>query len=145
MDPSQHTYGSVGRAKLIHPYKIRHLPPLPLPPITYTDLSPQDSPPQYHVTDMKVRTISLAHGQVIKATIDSLRSISLAQGRVIKATFEYMKKHNYTCLGQVLPRNCITRPWASDIVKRKLVTKVSKGQEVAQGQNNSCPGVGVNG
>ena len=45
---------------------------------------------------------------------------------------------------QVSPRNCISRPWASDIVKWKLVTKVSKGQEVAKGRNNSRPGVGVN-
>ena len=49
------------------------------------------------VTDMKGRTISLSHGWVIKATLDSLRTMSLAHGRVIKATFEDTKKHNRKC------------------------------------------------
>ena len=47
-----------------------------------------------------------------KATLELrlARTISLAHGQVIKVTFEYTKKNNHTCLGQVSLRNCITRP-----------------------------------
>ena len=99
------------------------------------------------VTDMKARTMFLAHGRVIKVILEirCARTMSLAYGRVIKATCEYTKKYNYTWLSQVSLRNCITHPWASDIVKQKLVTKVSKGQEVVKCWNNSRPRAGVNG
>ena len=46
---------------------------------------------------MKARTISLAHGQVINATLDSLQTMSLTHGQVIKVTFEHTKKHNCKC------------------------------------------------
>ena len=63
------------------------------------------------VTDMKARTMSLAHGRVIKATLDNLRTMSLAYGRVMKATIEHTKKNNHKL------RLVITRPRASDIVR----------------------------
>ena len=69
------------------------------------------------VTDMKARTILLAHEQVIKATLDSLRTISFAYGRVIKATFEHTKKNNHKL------QLVITRPRASVNIQTSSVTK----------------------
>ena len=94
--------------------------------------------------------------------------MSLAHGRVMKTTFEPLKgQYRHSPRGecqqleeqlqtsishhspqgecqysehQESPRNGITRLGASDIVKWKLVTKVSKGREVAKSRDNSRPG-----
>ena len=67
--------------------------------------------------DMKARTMSLAHGRVIKATLDNLRTKSLAHGRVMKATIEHTKKNNHKL------RLVITRPGASVNIQTSRVAK----------------------
>ena len=95
------------------------------------------------ITDMKARTILLAHRRVMKMTFEPLKGNTDTRP---EASINNQKNHHRRRLVithpgasiniqyQVSPRNCITRPWASDIVKRKLVTKVSKGREVAKGR-----------
>ena len=99
---------------------------------------------------MKAWTISLAHGQVMKTTFEPLKRQYRHSPR---GKCQQPEEQPQTLISHHSPwgecqysehqeslRNCITRPWASDIVKRKLVTKVSKGREVAKGWNNSRPG-----
>ena len=83
------------------------------------------------VTDMKVWTMSLTHGRVIKATLDNLWTMSLAHGRVMKTTFEPLKGNTDTRPGASLnnqknnrkPRLVITRPRASVNIQTSSVAK----------------------
>ena len=81
--------------------------------------------------DMKARTMSLAHGRGMKMTFEPLKdNTDTCPGASVNN-----EKNNHrprlviTHLGrvsifehQVSPRNGITRPWASDIVKRMAET-----------------------
>ena len=122
------------------------------------------------VMNMKARTMSLAHGQVKKTTFEPLKgqyrhsprgkcqqseeqpqtSISHHSPR---GEYQQLEEQPHTSISHHSPqgecqysehqeslRNCITGPWASDIVKRKLETEMLKGWEVAKGWNNSRPG-----
>ena len=90
---------------------------------------------------MKARTMSLAHGRVMKTTFEPLKGNTDTRPGT---SVNNQKNHHRSRLvitrpGASVNIHCITRPWASDIVKQKLVTKVSKGREVAKGRKQLPP------
>ena len=93
------------------------------------------------VMDMKARNMSLAHGRVMKTTFEPLKgNTDTCPGTSVNNQKNHHRPRlvitrpgaSVNIQHQVLPRNCITRLWASDIVKQKLVTKSVKGPRGAQ-------------
>ena len=87
------------------------------------------------VTDMKAQTMSLAHGRVMKMTFEPLKGNTDTRP---ETSVNNQKNHHRSRLvitrpGASVNIHYITRPWVSDIVKPKLVPKVSKGREVLRG------------